>query len=142
ATIPVTGNPFGIGLDGAGNIYVTNISIDAIIIYAAGASGNATPPDTIGGPGNTAGVRIPRGIALDGAGNIYVANEGNSTITVYAAATSNAPLTLTATIVGGNTGLSDPFGIALDGAGNIYVANTSNSITVYAAGASAAATPT
>src|SRR5207248_434248 len=105
-------------------------------------SGNATPPDTIGGPGNTAGVRIPRGIALDGAGNIYVANEGNSTITVYAAGASGRATPMV-TIAGGNTGLSSPSGIARDGAGNIYVTNFSgNSITVYPAGASGNATPT
>src|SRR5437870_3279206 len=61
--------PFGIALDGAGNIYVTNPSGVSIIVYAAGASGNATPVATIAG-GNT-GLNHPFGIALDGAGNIY-----------------------------------------------------------------------
>src|SRR6266571_2890268 len=137
--------PFGVALDGAGNIYVANsggnITVDgSITVYAAGASGNATPTATIAG-GNT-GLSIPQGIALDGTGNIYVANINNNSITVYAAgASGNA--TPTATIAGGNTGLSFPVGIALDGAGNIYVTNfRGNSITVYAAGASGNATPT
>src|SRR6267143_1111165 len=135
--------PFGIALDGAGNIYVANINNNSITVYAAGASGNATPTATIAG-GNT-GLNLPRGIALDGAGNIYVTNQLNS-ITVYAAgASGNA--TPTATIAGGNTGLNFPLGIALDGAGNIYVANErgnvgAGSITVYAAGASGNAPPT
>ncbi len=135
--------PGGVALDGAGNIYVANelgFSSNSITVYAAGASGNATPTATIAG-GNT-GLSVPNGIAVDGAGRIYVTNFGNSSITVYAAgASGNA--TPTATIAGGNTGLSAPFGIALDGAGNIYVASASfHSIVVYAAGANGNATPT
>jgi sugar lactone lactonase YvrE len=135
--------PYAIALDGAGNIYVTNIDGAApdgttgIRVYAAGASGNATPIATIP---DFAG---PVGIALDGAGNIYVADQGDQTIRVYEAGAGNP--TPTATIAGGNTGLSSPWGIALDGAGNIYVTNPNpsvNSITVYAAGASGDATPT
>ncbi|PYO70626.1 MAG: hypothetical protein DMD64_16905, partial [Gemmatimonadetes bacterium] len=96
----------------------------SITVYAAGASGNATPTATIAG-GNT-GLNFPNGVALDGAGNIYVVNEfsgsagGPGTITVYAAGASGN-VTPTATIAGGNTGLSIANGIAVDGAGNIYV---------------------
>jgi len=135
-------SPSGIARDGAGNIYVINhaasFSGGSITVYAAGATGNATPVATIAG--DNTGLSFPVGIALDGAGNIYVANFSNSTITVYAAgASGNA--TPMATITG--PGLNGPFGIALDGAGNIYVTNFSgNSITVYPAGASGNATPT
>src|SRR6266581_3396605 len=139
ATGRVTGQP----------LYVANAGSISITVYAAGASGNATPTATIAG-GNT-GLIFPFGIARDGAGNIYVANEfsspsgGFGIITVYAAgASGNA--TPTATIAGSNTGLNGPFGpygIALDGGGNIYVTSPSlNSIMVYAAGASGNATPT
>jgi hypothetical protein len=136
-----TGGPvtFTVTVRVAGKLlYVPNETGNSITVYAAGASGNATPTATI--VGSNTGLNSPRGIALDGAGNIYVANGGG--ITVYAAgASGNA--TPTATITGSNTGLNGPFGIALDGAGNIYVANeTGNSITVYAAGASGNATPT
>ncbi len=44
------GGPFGIVLDGAGNIYVGNYSANSITVYAAGASGDATPTATITGP--------------------------------------------------------------------------------------------
>jgi len=129
--------PYGIALDGAGNIYVTNADgvgpdgTTGIRVYAAGASGNATPMATI------PDFASPLGIALDAAGNIYVADQGDQTIKVYAAGAGNA--TPTATINYGPT----PWGIALDGAGKIYVTNPAlYSITVYAAGASGNATPT
>src|SRR5207249_8412524 len=77
--------PFGIALDGAGNIYVSNGG-NSITVYAAGASGDATPTATIAG-GNT-GLNFPFGIALDGAGNIYVTNLNANSITVYAAGAS------------------------------------------------------
>src|SRR5438093_651703 len=118
---PVTFTATGTGTVSSGKpLYVANEVGNSITVYAAGASGNATPTATIAG-GNT-GLNGPIGIALDGAGNIYVANLNGNSITVYAAgASGNA--TPTATIAGGNTGLNGPIGIALDGAGKIYVTN-------------------
>src|SRR5881628_537737 len=132
ATVTVTGGVAGKPL------YVANFFGNSITVYAAGASGNATPTATIAG-GNT-GLNFPNGVALDGAGNIYVINDVGNGITVYAAGASGN-VTPTATIAGGNTGLASPQGIALDGAGNVYVADGANRITVYAAGANGNATP-
>jgi hypothetical protein len=146
--------PSGIALDGAGQLYVANSlncpnvsdCFDAsITVYAAGATGNATPTATI--HGSNTGLHDPTGIALDGAGRLYVRNLAG--ITVYAAgATGNA--TPIATIQVSTTGLGlVPAGIALDAAGRLYVANpqlagvgsSSGSIAVYAAGANGNATP-
>src|SRR5438093_3173997 len=139
---PVTYTATGTGRV-TGKLYVANYVGNSITVYAAGASGNATPTATIAG-GNT-GLNFPDGVALDGAGNIYVINDFGSSITVYAAAASG-DATPAATIAGGNTGLSCPYGIAVDGAGNIYVSNANvfplGSITVYGAGASGNVTPT
>jgi len=52
--------PTGIALDGAGNIYVANQG--SITVYAAGASGNATPIATIAGV-NT-GLNVPVRLAF------------------------------------------------------------------------------
>src|SRR5947199_9544461 len=99
----------GIARDGAGKIYVTNVTGSSITVYAAGANGNATPTATIAG-GNT-GLNFPAGIALDGAGNIHVPNANcnfsSGGITVYAAG-ANGNATPTAAINGGNTGLNPP----------------------------------
>src|SRR5207247_143786 len=82
--------PWGIARDAAGNLYVVNSwsssGSTSITVYAAGASGNATPSATI--TGNNTGLSGPHGIALDAAGRLYVANGGSNTITVYAPGTT------------------------------------------------------
>lgn len=140
--------PWGCALDGAGRLYVVNYNpntnASSITVYAAGATGNATPTATIAGS-NTR-LRVTVGIALDAAGRLYVTNTLNTgfssynAIMVYAVgATGNAaPVD---SIVGDKTGLSTPTAIALDG-GRTYVANYWNStVTVYAAGASGNVAP-
>ena len=148
--------PVGIARDGAGRLYVTNPGPNTVTVFAAGASGNATPATTIStiSPANQTG--YPTGIALDPAGNVYVTNNqyratGSGiypSVTVYApgAGGTAAP---TRTITGAHTGMNGPVGIARDAAGNLYVANAGNSccglgnsITVYGAGARGDAAPT
>src|SRR5260370_19643325 len=91
--------------------YVANFNGNSATVYAAGATGNATPIATIAG--SNTGLTSPQGIAVDAAGRLYVANIANPyTITIYASgATGNA--TPAATIAGSNTGLSQPEGIVL-----------------------------
>lgn len=119
-----------IALDAAGNIYVAyctlvgtfpNLSCTfSVLVYSAGATGNATPIATISG--NNTGLDGPDGVAVDKAGKIYVMNSGNNSITVYGpGATGNA--TPTATIKGSNTGLDSPEGMAVDKEGKIYITN-------------------
>ncbi|HUL48674.1 MAG TPA: NHL repeat-containing protein, partial [Gemmatimonadales bacterium] len=131
--------PAGVALDRTGNVYVANYGNSTITVYAAGASGDATPIATIGGS-NTL-LSGPNGIAVDTSGNLYVANfqyppgAGVSRITVFAVGASGnvAP---TAMIQGSSTALAAPWGIALDSAENLYVANSyGGSVTVYAPGA-------
>jgi hypothetical protein len=117
--------------------------MNIIMIYAAGATGNAAPIDTIAG--SSTGLSYPQGVAVDAAGRLYVANAlpppaNVYSITVYAALASGnaAPI---ATIQGSNTGLNVPTGIAVDAEGRLYVANAGGAITVYAPGANGNSTP-
>src|SRR6266571_5045541 len=88
ATVTVTGGVAGKPL------YVANQFGNSITVYAAGASGNATPTATIAG--FATGLSNPFGIARDAAGNIYVTDASNNSITVYAAgASGNATPTAT-----------------------------------------------
>ena len=73
--------PMGLALDGTGNLYAANLGADtpgtnSVTVYAAGASGNATPVSIIAG-GNTR-LYNPLGIALDAGGSIYVSNYGDT----------------------------------------------------------------
>ena len=141
---PGTQNPFGIGRDAAGQLYVTIDGANSVEVFAAGATGNAMPAAMIVGA-NT-GLAVPRGIVLDAGGRLYVANSAQpctgiacGSVTVYAAgASGNA--TPAATIAGSNTGLDGPHGVALF-AGQLYVASL-DSILVFAAGATGNAVPT
>jgi hypothetical protein len=77
-----------------------------VLIFASGATGNATPTEIVGG--NT-GLGHPNGIAVYN-NEIYVSNNNSSSITVYnTTASGNAsPLT---TISGGTTTLQSPKGL-------------------------------
>jgi sugar lactone lactonase YvrE len=152
--------PNGIAIDSKGNIYVANSfggssNVGSITVFAAGATGNATPTATI--TGSNTGLSSPNGLALDSKGNIYVVNESgsnNGTVTEYAASpTGTINVAPTTTISGASTGLNDPHALALDSTGNIYVVNgngsfigggtgSGNSVTVYSVGATGNATPT
>jgi hypothetical protein len=141
----------GIALDSLGNTYVT---IDpaghygprggkAILVYAAGATGNVAPIWEIYGSKTT--LAEPFRIAVDKGSNVYVTDEGGSSgggaVKVYAAGAYGnvAPIR---TISGSKTGLSIPYGITVDAKNRIYVVNSvTSSVTVYAAGANGDAAP-
>ena len=74
----------------------------SVTVYAEGATGNATPIQTI--RGSHTGLSGPIDVAVDASRDIYVANLHNTSVTVYSAgATGNvAPIQ---TIAGSMTGL-------------------------------------
>ncbi len=115
--------PFGVAIDGVGNIYVTDIVNHRVQKYTANGSfitkwGND--------PGSADGQFIyPFGIAFDNAGNVYVADTSNNRIQKFNATGSfimkwgNGP--------GSADGqFNGPGDVAIDNAGNVYVADTSN----------------
>ena len=120
-------------------LYVADARNDSVAVYAEGATGDATPIQTI--RGFHTGLAFPTDVAVDASRDIYVANEGNSSVTVYSAgATGNVPPI--ETIGGSMSGVLDPYGIALNPLnGNSYVANSSNgsndgTVTIYPPGSS------
>jgi len=128
--------PYGLTVDGAGNVYVADSVNNAIRRVDAG--GNVTTlagSSTAGsadGTGVAASFRQPSGITLETGGNLLVADTGNGTIRrvtmagVVTTVAGTAGQAGTADGVAAAARFREPFGIASDVAGNIYVADTRN----------------
>src|SRR5262245_49885730 len=78
-------NPFGVAIDSAKNVYVTD-TLNNTIRKITPARAVSTLAGTVGNPGSADGTgaaarfNFPIGIAADSAGNVYVADSRNFTI--------------------------------------------------------------
>jgi sugar lactone lactonase YvrE len=147
------GIPVALALDGAGNLYFTDIQ-NSVVWMMNAKTGVITTVAGIGTCGYTCGysgdggsalsaeLNYPQGIAIDSAGNIYIADTNNYAIRKVTASTG-----IISTIAGtpgksgdvnvggqaanwGDGGAAtsallshDPKGMALDSTGNLYVAD-------------------
>ena len=132
--------PYGVAVDGAGNLYIVDRSNNRIrkvdpagtITTVAGTGERGFSGD--GGPASEAQLRAPTGVAVDGAGNLYIVDRSNNRIRkVDAAGTITTVAGTGERRFGGDGGpaseaqLNYPLGVAVDGAGNLYIADTGNS---------------
>ncbi|MFN7676113.1 hypothetical protein, partial [Flavobacterium sp.] len=130
-------DPFGLGTDAAGNVYVAERGNDLIRMITpagvvttfagSGVSGNAN------GTGTAASFNNPTGIDTDAAGNLYVSDFGNNLIrkitpagVVTTLAGSGVPGFTNGT--GTAASFNGPFGVGTDPLGNIYVADRGNNV--------------
>ncbi len=129
--------PFGLGLDGAGNVFVVDFFNSAIRKISPGGevttfAGLGLQRGAVDGVGSAARFAHPAGVALDAAGTLYVAENYNHTIRKVTPGGGVTTLAGTAGVSGsadgtGNAARFDsPTGIAVDGAGNVYVADSQN----------------
>jgi uncharacterized protein (TIGR03437 family) len=124
------GNPTGLALNAAGDLYIADTSNNAIRIVT-----KATGIIALLSIGSF-NLKSPRSVAVDAAGNVYIADTGNSRILKVAPVGSiTKTTTLAGTSVVGYSGdggpatsaeLNNPAGVAVDAAGNVYIADTNN----------------
>jgi sugar lactone lactonase YvrE len=131
-------SPFGLAVDGAGNVYVADSFNSNIRMIAAGGvvttvAGSAEQYGSADGEGSAARFFAPADVAAGNGGNLAVADTGNSTIrrlTVGGLVTTlagSADQSGSADDTGSAARYFGPYGVAVDGPGNVYVADTGNS---------------
>ncbi len=112
-------NPFGVALDGSGNVYVADQAHNAVKKIPPGCTASSCVI-TLAASG---GFSQPAGVALDGSGNVYVADQAHNAVKKIPPGCTASSCVITLAASGG---FSQPAGVALDGAGNVYVADTGN----------------
>ena len=147
------GQPIGVTLDSAGNLYlcdgrrVRKVNTAGIISTVAGTGVLGNSGD--GGPATSAQLRGASGMAVDRAGNLYIADISNQRIRKVDAAG------IISTIAGSTLGfsgdggpstaakLTTPHDVVFDAMGNLYVSDTGNHRIrkIAAGGAAISATP-
>ena len=131
--------PFGLALDGSGNLYVADNTNHTIRkITSAGVvstiAGLARTPGSDDGVGTTARFAGPTDVKVDKDGNLYVADSSNHTIRRIASdgtVTTWAGAPGTAGNADGPAALARfyiPAGLAFDAAGNLFVADYGNAV--------------
>ncbi|GAB3690755.1 hypothetical protein GCM10027592_08240 [Spirosoma flavus] len=125
ATAASLARPWGITVDGLGNIFIADtenhrirkIDTNGIITTVAGTGVSALSGD--GGPATAASLNQPRGITTDNQGNLFIADQGNNRI-------RKIDTNGTIKTVAGSTQLYEPFDVAVDIAGNLFIAENQN----------------
>ena len=133
--------PWGVAVDGGGNIFITDSSNDRIRRVAAGSgiittvSGSGVSGFSgDGGPSTSARLSSPRAVAVDGGGNIFIADSSNDRIRRVAAGsgiiTTVAGFGVIGLIGDGGAGTSArlyaPRAVTVDAGGNLLIADTFN----------------
>ena len=128
--------PWGVAVDGSGNVYVGDHYNDAVrkVTPAGVVTTLAGGPPPSGGSDTISSFNSPSGVALDSSGNVYVAD----LFAIQRVAPGGTVTTLAGNEIANLGGISDglgsaaqfngPQGLAIDGAGNVYVADTGNNL--------------
>ena len=130
--------PYGVAVDGLGNVYIADssnhrirrVSPTGIITTFAGTTFGFGGDS---GAATSAQLGLPRGVAVDGLGNIFIADTYNHRIRRVDVAG------VITTVAGGNSAgpagdgglatnaqLNSPWSVAVDGGGNIFIADHLN----------------
>ena len=124
--------PFGVAVDGAGNVYVADTYTNIIRkVTPAGVvstlAGMAPYSGSADGTGAAARFYIPQGVAVDGTGNVYVADTYNNTVRkITPAGVVSTPVGIPGHYIGNLMGplpasLVRPWGVAVDSTGDVVI---------------------
>lgn len=138
ATKAELANPWGVAVDGVGNLYISDPDNSRIRLVTAATGKITTFAGTgafgwtgDGGPAVSAELAAPEGMKLDAAGNLFVADPANYTVRAINLASgvirtiagdgndNNPALPYTPTL----TSLLGPTDVAVDAGGTVYIAD-------------------
>jgi sugar lactone lactonase YvrE len=141
ATLAAMNHPYGVAVDTAGDIYISDtlnyrvrkVNAGGVITTIAGTGVNAYTGD--GGAATSATLYNPEGLLVTSAGDVLVAEEANSVVRKIAASGTISTFAGSAFYGyqgdGGsatNARLEGPTDVALDAAGNVYITDTANMV--------------
>ncbi len=129
--------PEGLAVDGAGNLYISDVYANVVAkVTPSGTlsivAGNGQMGAPLPGPATSSPLNNPAGIAVDGSGDLFIANTGSNDVL------SVSPSETLSILAGsGNIGpptpgpasasaLDSPLGVAADANGNVYIADATN----------------
>lgn len=140
ATATQLSSPYGVAVDGSGNLYISDNGNNRIlkVTYTHAGLTTFTSVSIFAGGGTSLGngtatsakLSNPKGIALDNAGNLYIADYGNNIVREVTGGIINtiAGSTSLATYSGDgglaiSAGLNGPSAVAVSSSGNVYIAD-------------------
>jgi sugar lactone lactonase YvrE len=137
-------HPYGVGVDGLTNVYVTDYGNQVVrLISAAGIVSTYAGNPGASGYANGSGTNVlfdnPAGLALDSTGNLYVADSGNNVVRKIAPGGATSTIAGEEGVTGSANGplglFNSPLGVAVDASNNVFVADAgNNTIRMIAAG--------
>ncbi len=147
ATSCAIGQPFGVAVDAAGNIFISDKNanivrkVDASTGNIARYAGTGTSGTTYTADALNSNLKGPSDLQLDAAGNLYITNQTGNVVVKVAAIAAGTPPThalskyaatgtggyLDATVNQSSTAkVNNVYGFTFDAAGNMYLADTKN----------------
>jgi DNA-binding beta-propeller fold protein YncE len=114
-------DPYGVALDGSGDVFVADTGNNAVdeIVAVGGKVSSGSTVNTVSSVFND-----PYGVAVDGSGDVFVADTFNNAVREIVAVGGQVSPSSTVNTVG--NGFSLPTGVAVDSLGDVFVADYGN----------------